>query len=148
MYSQLAQALVNDKFHLTYQFAKTVAPLFLIGWDGSFLVSTVLSQPQTQEQTHKDQESYSDWPTEQKILPGNIFPRWSFCTFCWAFFFGPFRHIRYQNTPFRIRPLAAKKSSKRRISSNKGTLASSNSVPANYAQGAIDYLSVGHVSWT
>jgi len=48
----------------------------------------------------------------------------------------------------RIRPLAAKKTNKRKINSNKGTLASSNSEPVNYTQGAIDYLSVGHVSWT
>jgi hypothetical protein len=82
MYSQLAQALVNDKFHFTYQLAKTVVPLFFIGWDGSFFVSTLLNQPQTQEQTHKDQKSDSDWPTEQEILPGRTLPRWSFCTFC------------------------------------------------------------------
>jgi hypothetical protein len=138
MHSQLAQALVNDKFHLTYQLAKTVAPLFLIGWDGSFVVSTVLSQPQTQEHTHKGQESYSDWPTAQKILPGSTFPRWSFCTFGWVFFLGPFRHVRYQNTPLRIRPLATKKPSNRRIGSKKGTLASSHSLLVNYAQDAID----------
>jgi hypothetical protein len=81
-HSQLAQALVNDKFHLTYQLTKTVAPLFLIGWNDCFFVSSVLSQPQTEEEhTHKGQESYSDWPTAQKILPGGTFPRWSFCTF-------------------------------------------------------------------
>jgi hypothetical protein len=103
MHSQLAQALVNDKVHRTYQLTKTVVPLFLIGWDGSFLVSPVLSQPQTQEQKHKGQESYSDRPTEQKIFPGSSFPRWSFCTFRRGFFLGPFRHIRSQNTLFRIR---------------------------------------------
>jgi uncharacterized protein YgfB (UPF0149 family) len=82
MHSQLAQALVNDEFHLAYQFAETGAHLFFIGWSGSFLVSTLLSQPQTQKQTHKYQESYADGPTEQEVLSGRTFPRWSFCTFC------------------------------------------------------------------